>query len=56
MKVITPGSARFFLAPLGEWVEGEIEVDDTLGAQLVAQGWDVPKPAVKKAATKSEED
>jgi hypothetical protein len=54
MKVITPGGARLFLAPVGDFVEGECEVPDDIGLSLLEQGWTTPKPA--KAATKSKED
>lgn len=56
MKVVTPGSARLYLAPINDWVQGECEVPDDVGASLLEQGWTQPK--ARKAATtaKAEED
>lgn len=43
MKVTAP--ARVYLVALGDWVEGDIDVPDDVGASLLEQGW---KPAKSK--------
>lgn len=55
MKVTAP--ERVFLVALDQWVEGDIDVPDDLGAQLVAQGWTQPKaPKATKTAAAEQED
>ncbi len=57
MKVVSPEGFSH-VAPLGRPVEkGEVvDVDDVLGAQLVAQGWKAAKAAGSAPKAQAEEN
>lgn len=60
MLIVNPADEAVYVAPLGAVIApaATIEVDDAIGAQLVAQGWHHPKPPkpAKPAISTSTED
>lgn len=58
MKVVAPKDlSTCAAAGNGPVAKGDVlEVDDTLGAQLVAQGWNESKPAPARRRSEEESD